>query len=63
MHIATSGQTGFQRMLYIARKKNSRRKEVRELEENQWGRGPPVSQTVLQLSQVEETNIQKTQLG
>ncbi|KAI0208026.1 DNA polymerase subunit gamma-1 [Lamellibrachia satsuma] len=41
MHIATSGQTGFQRMLYIARKKNSRRKEVRELEENQWGRGPP----------------------
>ena len=30
MHIATCGQTGFQRMLYMARKKNSRTKVVRE---------------------------------
>ena len=43
MHIATCGQTGFQRMLYMARRKNSRTKEVREMEDKRWGRGPPVS--------------------
>ena len=33
MHIALRGMTGDQRMLYMARKKGSLRKEVREIEE------------------------------
>ena len=33
MHIALTGMTGDQRMLFMARKKGSMRKEVREYEE------------------------------